>query len=113
VHGNSGDELQKLLNSAGLEGSVQNGELQILPKGKPLNVLAVKLSPNTGLIGSPELGSKGVVKLVSLLNSEIYPGRKIQVLSESVTGFFRVEACSFIGQTSGNDWYTAIEAKAL
>jgi hypothetical protein len=113
VHGNAHNELRKLLDSGGLEHSYQNGEVQILPKGQPLNTNAIKLAPNTGLIGSPELSSKGLVRCRSLLNAQIYPGRKIQIASDSVSGFYRVEKATYSGQSANTDWYVDVEGKAL
>lgn len=110
IHGNSGEELRKLLKSAGLEHSVQNGQLQVLEQGKALNTTAVKLSPSTGLIGSPEVGGKAKLKARSLMNAQIFPGRLLQIESESIQGFFRVDRAVYVGQRSGADWYVDIEA---
>jgi hypothetical protein len=111
--GFAGPELDRLLDSGGLEGSIQNGELQVLPKGQALNKSAVTLRESTGLVGSPELGDKGSVKCRSLLNGEIVPGRMIHVISTSVDNFFRCERVVYSGQTAGNDWYCDIEAKPV
>ena len=110
VHGNSGEELRKMLASAQLDYSIQNGQLQVLPKGKALNTNAVLLNGQTGLVGSPEVGAKGKLKFRSLLNAQIYPGRKVRVESESVEGFYRVDRAVYIGQRAGNDWYVDCEA---
>lgn len=108
--GFGGPELDRLLDSAGFEGSVQNGELQVLPKGAALNKSTVTLNESTGLVGSPELGDKGSVKARSLLNAEIVPGRLVHVVSTNVDGFFRCERVVYSGQIAGNDWYCDIEA---
>jgi hypothetical protein len=113
VHGNGGDELRKLLQSAEMEYSIQNGALQVLPLGKTLNSNAVLLSPKTGLIGSPEMDIKGTLKFRSLLNAEISPGKKVKIESAAVDGFFRVERAVYLGQTRGNDWYVDCEGKAV
>lgn len=111
--GFGGPELDRLLDSGGFEGSIQNGELQVLPKGQGLNKSAVTLKESTGLVGSPELGDKVALKCRSLLNAEICPGRMIHVISANVDGFFRCERVVYTGQTAGNDWYCDVEAKAV
>lgn len=115
--GFGGPELDKLLDSAGLEGSIQNGELQILKKNASLNTSAVVLSDKTGLVGSPELGLDNLIrtqaKVRTLLNSEVVPGRIVHVISENLDAKFRSERVVYVGQTGGGDWYTDIEAIAL
>jgi hypothetical protein len=113
VDGYLGDELPRVLRSGGLEMSVQNGQLQILPIGKALGDVAIKLTPNTGLVGSPEVGNKGRVTVRCLLTSKVYPGRKIKVESQNVTGVYRCHTITYAGQTAGNDWYCDIEAEPI
>ena len=111
--GFGGPELDRLLDSGGLEGSIQNGELQVLPKGQALNKSAVTLNEATGLVGSPELGDLGSLKFRSLLNTEIVPGRLVHVVSANVDDFFRCERVVYSGQTAGNDWYCDVESKPV
>jgi hypothetical protein len=107
--GSADDELAKLLDAGGLEGSVQNGELQITKKGQAVPKAAVTLSQDTGMIGSPELGKAGEVKAKSLLNAEIHPGRLVHILGVNLDAFFRVKRAVYSGQTSGGDWYVDLE----
>lgn len=111
--GSGGPELDRLLDSGGLEGSFQNGEMQILPKGAALNKSAVTLQESTGLVGSPELGDQNSLKARSLLNAEISPGRLVHVIATNVDGFFRVERAVYSGQTAGGDWYVDLEGKPV
>ena len=113
LSGNAQDELVRLLKSAGKEFSIQNGEAQILDAGKPLNTLAVILTEKTGLVGSPEIGEKNTIRFRSLLNPEIYPGRRLAVESEQTRGFFRCERATYLGQTAGGDWYVDGEGTAI
>jgi hypothetical protein len=108
-------ELERLMNSAGLEYSIQNGSVQAVPIGSPLNNQAVLLSPESGLVGSPELGTakeskKPQVKFRSLLNAKIVPGALIRVTSASIDSFFRVQRVVYLGDTHGQDWYVDGEA---
>lgn len=115
--GFGGDEMDKLLDSGGLEGSIQNGEYQILQKGAALNKPVVVLKDGTGLVGSPDLGrsTKGAVqvKARSLLNARIVPGCLVHVIAANLDGFFRVERAVYSGQTAGGDWYVDIEGSPV
>ncbi|MBW2672063.1 MAG: hypothetical protein JRD89_01440 [Deltaproteobacteria bacterium] len=104
--------LDHILKSCGLEYSIQDGELQIVPLDEALDSQAVVLSAGSGLLGVPEIGSDGIVKARALLIPELMPGRKVQIDSEhGVSGLFRVERSVFSGDTAGDDWTVAIEAK--
>lgn len=110
--GTGDEELRKMLGAGGYEHSWQNGELQVLPKGGALALSAVTLAEDTGLVDSPELGEEGTVKARSLLNAEIFPGRIVRIVSRNLQGFFRCERVVYTGQTSGNDWFADVQAKA-
>jgi hypothetical protein len=117
AHGKASAELDKLLKTAGLSWSIQNGALQLLKGDAPAKGQAVLLSPTTGLIGSPDHGtpdkkgkpSKLIVK--SLLQPQIVCGGRIEVQSAAVKGQFRVEALEHSGDSTEGDWLTKIEAQ--
>lgn len=52
------DGMNKACGFMGLEWSIQNGEIQVIKKGGVYRKLAYVLSPDTGLIGSPESETK-------------------------------------------------------
>ena len=52
------DAMGKVCNYLGLEWSIQNQEIQIIKKGGSTAKTAIVLSPETGMIGSPELEAK-------------------------------------------------------
>lgn len=52
------DAMDQVCNFLGLEWSIQNQEVQILNKGKAVKQRAIVLSPDSGLIGSPEPEAK-------------------------------------------------------
>lgn len=109
AHGNGDEELRKLLSAGGLEHSYQNGEIQILEPNGDLANTAVLLKLGTGLVGSPEVGTKGAIKVRSLLNADIAPGRVVRVEAANVSGFYVVKKASYLGGTATNDWYTDAE----
>ena len=114
LSGSAHNELDKWLKSVGLESSVQDGSLQVLVSGQALERTAVLLSSETGLIGSPEVSSKGILRARSLLNHELFPGRKIKVESKEIKEpHFRIVRVIFSGETFAQDWYIDIEAESL
>lgn len=113
LSGPASKELDRVVKSAGFEWSVQDGVLQLLDPGKPLEDISVKLSSSTGLIGSPTIGNDGVCRMTALINSDIVPGRQIELESETIKGRFRAERCEYTGTNYDTDFYVNIEAKEL
>ena len=109
LSGNAGEELEKLLKSKGLQFSIQNEELQVLPRGGAVNSRAVLITPSTGLIGSPEPGEENRIKARSLLNPEIYPGRKVAIQSAAVDATYVVIQATYSGATNGADYAVEFE----
>ena len=107
------DLVHKVLEEAGLEGSVQDGALQVLLPGETTGDTAVVLSAESGLIGSPEVGLEGEVRVESLMNGRVYPGRAIEIRSRHVEGIYRARTVTHDGDTHGRSWYTTIEAEPI
>ncbi len=113
VNGKVSKLLDKYVTSAGYRWSIQDGQLQVLgPDETLLDSIAV-ISSLTGLVGSPERGEKGIVKLRSLLQPTIQPGRRCQVVSRMVSGQYKALAVKHFGDTFGQDWYTEFEGRPL
>lgn len=113
LHGSTARELVALLRAAGLEWSVQDGVLQVLPRGGALDRQAIVLGPSTGLVGSPERGQHGVVKAKALLIPDLVPGRKVRLDSAIVAGVFTVTKAEYSGQTDGTEWYADLELRQV
>jgi hypothetical protein len=105
-------ELDRLARSCGLEWSIQDDELQFLDQGRPLQELGIELTPETGLIGSPEPGNKGITEARCLMIPDLYPGRRVKLTSEHVTGIYRVETTRHLGGTAERDWYVELELRS-
>lgn len=102
--GRSADELTRTLDAADLEWSVQSGALQVLPRGAALQREALRLAPNSGLLGTPSVDAKGEVKFRAMMIPGIEPGVRVVIDSEFHRGTFRIEAAEYVGDTSGGDW---------
>jgi hypothetical protein len=115
-HGRASAELDKVLRSAGFEWSIQDGALQVLKGTAPVQGDAVLLSPDSGMIGSPDHGTPAVkggkppIKVRSLLQPTIRCGGVVEVRSAGVQGQYRVAKVEHTGDTHGAEWYTTIEA---
>lgn len=108
-------ELNEVVRSAGMRWSVQNGALQLRATGQPADTTAIRLSPTTGLIGSPSRGKqernnrRAVVNARSLLIPGLYPGRIVQLESSEVTGGWLCRRVKYIGESTGQNWYCDLE----
>lgn len=119
--GSAARELSGLLKPHGMSWSIQDGRLQVLAGTSPASGAAVRLTPSTGLVGSPEFGTPdfyGVkepprLKVRSLLLPALFPGCRVQLESERYTGDLRAEKVTHSGDTHGGDWYTEIEGIPL
>lgn len=113
LHGSAAMQLDRLLDTAGYGWSIQDGVLQLLRDDETTSDEAVLLSPQTGLVGTPEFGEWRTVLARSLLQPDLRPGRRVQMESDAVTGLFRVQAVTHRGDTHGADWYSDVELKRL
>lgn len=103
------DALDRICGDVGQSYSIQDGNVQILAAGSTRKEVAVRLTSDTGLIGSPSQSDDGV-NLKSLLNGSVKPGTLVSVASFAVTGFYRADKVTHRGDTHGGEWTTEIEA---
>lgn len=99
--------------SNGLQWSVQDGALQVLPIGQSLGgpSTAVLLNAQSGLVGSPTIDNKGIVKCESLIQPGLTPGLPLVLESANLKGAFRIEDVEFNGATWGAPWTATIHAR--
>jgi len=119
LSGKSSDVLEDLLKTAGYDWQIHDGQIEIFKAKDTTEDTAVVLNLESGLVGTPELGEDGAVKARSLLNGNLFPGRKVQIIARlvgdtfEINGFFRIQRVVHSGDTWGGDWYSDIEAKQL
>lgn len=115
AHGKAALELDRLLRTCGFSWSIQDGALQLLRGDAPAPGQAVLLTPDTGLIGSPEHNAPDKkskpprVKFRSLLQPQIRCGGTVELRAAAVKGQFRVESIEHTGDTASTEWYTSGE----
>lgn len=116
AHGAASSELDRVLRAVGYSYSVQDGQLQILAPGQSLAQVIPDLNPDTGLIGSPEMGSPEkagkpqTLKFRSLLIPEARCGGRVRVRSERYNGVFRTRKVVHDLDTMGGPWYSEFES---
>lgn len=115
VSGRAIDEANRLANAIGYKLSVTDGQLEMRKFGAFAAEFVPDLSPETGLIGSPEVTKERFIKFRALLRPKIKPGRRVRVTSAShPTGLYIVaRRVTHVGDTRGQEWYTDVEGQAL
>ncbi|MDC7234972.1 MAG: hypothetical protein PQJ58_17190 [Spirochaetales bacterium] len=95
-----------IATTGGLSWTIQNESFLVYKAGEPTEFTGLFLSPETGLIGSPEDiteepedGGEAVkrYRVTSLLFPELLPGSRIKVKSKKLEGYCKVEHVVFTG----------------
>jgi hypothetical protein len=94
-----------------LQWSVQDGKLQFLALRTALAKEAILLSSDTGLLDSPTVDQKGILKARMLLAPDVFPGRLVVLKSKAFNGQWIIQKTSHVGNTHEGDWHIDIEAK--
>lgn len=114
LSGRASDCLRGVLRGIGLSYSIQHGVLQACRAGQPLAVPVVKLSPSSGLVGSPTRTPEGRVLATALLVPGLDPGVRVQVESAEIPrGTYGVRAVRYEGDASAQPWYAHLELDAV
>ena len=115
LSGQAWRQLDRICRSCSLRWSVQSGVLQLRQAGQPAETRALRIAPSTGMLGSPKRGTKdersGKVahSVRTVLIPDIYPGRVVSIESSELEGAFMVTSVSFVGESTGPDWYAELE----
>lgn len=104
------DTLTKVLKNLGLEWSVQDGNLNVIPKTGHNGQTAIVVSSKTGMIGVPSSNDQ-VTKFKSLLNPKLRPAALIKLDSENtaLNGFYKIRRSHFEGDSHENSWNVECE----
>lgn len=110
--------LDTLLKAAGFQWSIHQGALQVRKPDEPVQSQVFKLTPDTGLLGSPDHTAPdkkkkpAILKVRSLLNPQLIPGYVVAVESDGVEGEFIMRQVEHSGDSHGSDWFTDLECVA-
>lgn len=113
LSGQASAELTELVRSVGYEWLIRDGNILFLKRGQPHLTLARKLTPNTGLVGSPTVDNDGVLNAQCLMIAGVDVGNAVVVESKNIQGTYRVEKATFSGDTRGQDWYVSFQGKRV
>lgn len=106
MHGDSATELEQLMRSCGFSWEIADGNFYAGPSGTPtLPGAGPLLTPDTGLIDTPQIDKSGKVVGRALLNPDLLPGRPFRIESSRVTGNFLCTKTQHKGTSTGQDWY--------
>lgn len=100
--------LDRILRAADYDWSIQHGAIQVRRRGQPAETRALRLSPGTGLVGSPSIDADGKVLATSLLIPGLYPGRVVRLESSEVSGNYHVTKCHYRGSTFDDAWHAEL-----
>lgn len=113
VSGNPMAEISRLLAPHNRRVSVQNGVLQILEKDGFIQKEAILLSAETGLLSTPEIGTKGEITVRAIIMADFVPGRRLFVDSSVFKGFLIIQQVRFSGATFGEQWESELVGKVV
>jgi len=109
LSGPSREHLDVLTRSNGLEWSIQDETLQIIPAGQGTTESVILLASDSGLIGSPNKTAKGV-EFTSLIQPRLRPGRRVQIDSRALKGIFKIRKVEHAGDSHEGDFLSKCEA---
>ena len=113
LYGKTVEELDKLIKSKKMQWFIEGGQVQVIDRDAFVSGPAFKLTHNTGLVGSPQVGEGTTVKITSLLQPTYRLGRALVLDSDTAKGTFRIEKLTHNGDTASQNFYTLIEARAV
>lgn len=108
--GSAYEHMTHFARSAGLEWSIQDGAIQLIDQGKTLAGFATRLSPSSGLIGTPTIDPKGVLSCQMLIQPSVKVGSLLVLESAAVRGNYKIQRATWEGDTYGIPWYIQVEA---
>jgi hypothetical protein len=111
INGSAMDELSRILNQHGLGVSIQNNSLQLLKQGEALAGRTINLTADSGLKGSPQMGSDKMLHVQAVLMPELLPGTQIHIQSSVFNDFATIQSARFSGANFGDEWETELVAK--
>jgi len=88
--------VQRVCRDIGAAYRVESGTLYVYPADAAPVTDAPRLTPSTGLLGSPSRGTDGTVEASATLLPSLRPGGVVVIEGEQVRGAFRVTACEHL-----------------
>jgi len=105
--------LSQFASSFGMKAIMSDQAISIMPVGSAFDEDLIYLTPDSGLIGSPEPIEKGGYRFLSLLRYDFRLSSDVAVLSDEAQGLYRIKRIEYSGQRRGQNWYATIEADPI
>jgi hypothetical protein len=119
--------LDKVTKGSGLEWSIQNGNIQVIPNGMVTTRQGIEIGSNSGMVGSPERERKAYEgntkrkktndplkefdgwRVKTLLMPTINPGDRVKLNTRDVQGVFRCDQITHRGDNFDGDWMSEMK----
>lgn len=130
--GNTSHYLEHICKSIDHNVSIQDGSVYVTPRSQMSSARSAYISPETGLIGSPEPFHNDIkptkkvtksskkakkptdgVKFKCQMNGAILPEKTIWLKSRDYDGPFKVVSVSHNGDKEGKEWVTEVECVSV
>jgi hypothetical protein len=121
--GRAKDALREVLAFAGKTYNIQNNTIVILGDSGNSETTSIYISRLSGLIGTvqviadnfsqnPDIPMPKRYRFKCLLFPQLLPGSQIQLFSETVKGYFTIEACHMVGDNWENDFQAEVDVRS-
>jgi hypothetical protein len=123
ISGNTYTNIVKIAEKYGMNFSTQSGTAYVVPSNAGTQAQIFRIAADTGMVGSPSLGSnpanlagdgtvpkQGIV-VTSILNGNLIPENFVQVISDKVTGLYKIEEIHHSGNYEGSVWFSKVTCK--
>lgn len=109
-------EMNTLGRGKGFYWSIQNGAMEIIPGDGYIGMITL-INAESGMIDTPTITDNGM-KVATLLNPEIRPGRRVKVESTVIKmnaqdGIYRVSECTYSGDNRDGDFKVDITGESV
>lgn len=113
AHGSVRDTLNEICGTAGLEWSIQNNQMTIIPLNNHAGATGRLISKDTGMVGTPTFDGK-LLTVSCLCDPLLVPGQTVMVIGQDgINGVFKIRGGKWQGDSSGDTWSVEIEATPL
>ncbi|HHQ2810674.1 TPA: phage protein [Pseudomonas aeruginosa] len=109
LFGPTRDVLTDLAGWQDADWSIQDGQLQMLPRDRVLDDELILLSEETGMLGSPQLGDDGLT-ITCLLNPALRVGGQVRLVSrlDWLNGDYKIVRIHYKGDALEQDWKSTV-----
>lgn len=112
--GTVAEEMTQFTRSNGLIWSIQDGNFTLQEVDQPIpGTEGPKITPETGLIGSPKIDSKGVLTGTALILPGLLPGVPFRIESSRIKADCLCTATRHYGESRGTPWYVEFKGKGI